>query len=166
MITSVRRGTIDDLAVMAELLVDVQRLHAEALPHFFKPPQAGGFSEDVVRGFVDDPNNVVFLAEEQDGDAPPVVVGYLCAVLKNSAENPFAYARTTCHIEHLSVRPDRQGAGHGNRLMQAVRTYAQEQGATILSLSVWDFNKKAQRFFQAQGYVPASHRMVIWGERE
>ena len=165
--TSIRRGTLDDLAVIAELLAYVQRIHADALPHFFKQPQAEDLSSEVVRTFVECPGNLILLAEEcdseSDNDALPVVVGYMCAVIKSANENPFAYANKACHIEHVSVRPDRQGAGHGARLMQAVRTYAQEQGANMLTLDVWDFNTKAQLFFQGQGYTHARHRMVIWG---
>lgn len=167
---TIRRGTLNDVEVIAELLTEVQRLHAAALPHFFKEPPSDGLSADVVHTFVENPENLIFLAEERDADSLPdahrVVVGYLCAAVRSVDENTFTYANKTCHIEHLSVRPDRQHAGHGSRLMQAVRAYAEEQGATILSLDVWDFNQKAQRFFQGQGYVPARHRLVIWSGME
>ena len=162
--SSIRRGTMEDVEVIAQLLVDVQQLHADALPHFFKQPQADGFPPEMVRKMMEEPDNVILLAEEHEGTTPPTVVGYLLAVVKSTDENPFAYARKACHIEHLSVRPDRQGAGHGARLMRAARAYAAEQDATMITLDVWDFNKKAQRFFQSQGYVPARHRMVIWAE--
>src|SRR5215831_7217532 len=57
--TMVRRATSADAALLSSLNAEVQAIHAEALPTWFKPPGPPAFPP----GLMDNPSNLVFVAE-------------------------------------------------------------------------------------------------------
>jgi N-acetylglutamate synthase-like GNAT family acetyltransferase len=58
------------------------------------------------------------------------------------------------HLGMLSVRPDRQGEGHGRALVGAAEAESRALGCTALDLDVVDLRHELPAFYGALGFVP------------
>jgi ribosomal protein S18 acetylase RimI-like enzyme len=152
----IRRATPEDAHVLAALNLDVQQIHVEALPHLFKQPATEAFSASFMAERLADPSSYFFIAHVDGWD-----VGYVSARVVHQPENAFMQARTYLYIDQISVRPDYQGQGYGQRLIQEVRALARREGIDTIALDVWSFNEKARTFFAEQGFVTFNERMWI-----
>jgi ribosomal protein S18 acetylase RimI-like enzyme len=56
------------------------------------------------------------------------------------------------HIEELAVHAARRRTGCARALLEAATTWAREQGATQLLLTVWEGNQAAEQLYAALGY--------------
>lgn len=154
----VRFARPDDALRISELNAYVQQLHADALPNFFKQPSATSFPAEYVLEIMARPDTVMFLAEREGKTA-----GYLYADVTPAMETSSTYTFDRLHIHHIAVLPEAQGCGCGTALMEAAKQEARQRGISRLSLATWDFNRRAQRFFESQGFVYYSHRMWLQG---
>lgn len=151
---NIRCATIQDAELLVELNVYAQQVHAEALPHLFKP---AGVTDELIqlfRQWLTAPDNH-FLIGEVDGEA----VGYVFAKVIRRLENPFAYAWEYVHVDQISVNAEHRGKGYGKLLMDAVYDLARENDMRWVTLDVWAFNDGAQRFYDELGFSPMMHRM-------
>lgn len=155
--TKIRKATIEDAAILSALNVDVQRIHADALPHIFKQPTSDDFAQDFMREQLADREHNYFFIAEQNGEA----VGYICARIIERPDNPFMFAWKRLLIDQISVKPAYQGRGTGNLLIQAVRNLAKDRGIGTIALECWEFNQAAQRFFHSQGFHTVNQRMWL-----
>lgn len=155
---SVRPARLDDADHISALNAYVQRLHADMLPNYFKPPSATTFPPDYVLELMAKPDTVIFLAELAGR-----VVGYLYADVAPAMETSSTYTFKRFYIHHVAVAPDAQGHGCGTALVNAAKQEARRRGIPRLALATWDFNRRAQRFFESQGFVYYGHRMWMQG---
>ena len=156
---TVRRATAADCAVLSELNTDIQRLHADAHPDFFKQPSAATFGPDYWIELMARPDTVMLVAElaERNGR----VVGYLYGDVTPALETPSTYAFGRFHIHHIGVTPEQQGRGCGAALIEAAKEEARRRGIVRLTLATWAFNHQAHRFFEGQGFTYYNHRMWL-----
>jgi shikimate dehydrogenase len=154
----VRFARPSDAVQISELNAYVLQLHADALPDFFKRPSATSFPAEHVLEIMARPDTVMFLAERA-GKA----VGYLYADVTPAMESSSTYTFDRLHIHHISVLPEAQGRGCGTALIEAAKQEARRRGIPRLALGTWDFNRRAQRFFESQGFVYYDHRMWLQG---
>jgi ribosomal protein S18 acetylase RimI-like enzyme len=154
---TIREATAADAACISRLNIDVQKLHADALPHLFKQPSATTFPPAAVVELMAEPHNIFFLAEV-DGAA----VGYVWVEIRRRPEDAAQFARNSVLIHHISVTPAHQGHGHGDRLMVAVKALAKAGDITTVVLDTWSFNTEAHRFFERQGCSIFNYR--LWTE--
>ena len=150
----IRRAAIEDAETLSRLNVDVQRLHAQALPQLFKTPESDGFALQFMREHLSDPHNYFFIARLDGED-----IGYVFARLIDRPENPFMHAWKYITIDQISVQPAHQGQGCGSQLMEQVRTLARDEGIPTIALDTWSFNREAQDFFIRQGFDTFNLRM-------
>ncbi len=155
--SQVRRATAADAATLSILNADVQRLHADALPHIFKQPSDATFPPAKVAELIADPNNYFFLAVA-DGEA----VGYVWAEIRRRPENAAQFARDSIMIHHISVTPTHQHNGYGEQLIAAVKELAKSEGITTVMLDSWSFNSAAHKFFEQQEFSIFNYR--LWTE--
>jgi GNAT superfamily N-acetyltransferase len=66
-----------------------------------------------------------------------------------------------CWVEDFAVDPDHRSQGIGKSLLEAVRDWARERGATHLELDSADARKDAHRFYEREGADPGS-RSFRW----
>jgi ribosomal protein S18 acetylase RimI-like enzyme len=151
----IRKAVEQDAGILAALNADVQALHAAAMPWLFKPPGPDGFSPTAVKDLLNEPDNLLFIAEA-DGDA----AGYVYAQLMEMVETPFIYAHSRLYLHHISVRPAWRRHGVGGALIAAVREAAAETGVKLIALDVWTFNDEARAFFRRHGF--ASYNERLW----
>jgi diamine N-acetyltransferase len=150
----VRRATQDDAEAISALNDTVQRLHAEAHPHIFRPPSAETFPADEVISLMARPG-YAFLVGVVDG-AP---VGYISVEVIRRPESSLTYATERLQIHHISVDDTCQGIGVGRALIDAAKDLARDEGISHIELDVWSFNDHARHFFERQGFEVYNQRL-------
>jgi PhnO protein len=55
-------------------------------------------------------------------------------------------------IDQIGVRPEVRNQGVGTALIQRAEEFAKELGVKRIQLDSWEFNRKAHRFFERQGF--------------
>ena len=151
---TVRRATSADAELLSSLNAEVQAIHAAALPWWFKPSGPQEFPPAAASGLVDNPNNLVFVAEI-DSDA----AGYVYASVARHAETPWRHAYEMIYIHQIGVRAAHRRRGVGAALIAGVRAEAASRNVALLGLDVWSFNADAKAFFQSQGFAPYNERL-------
>lgn len=152
----VRRATLVDAPLIAELNAVVQTLHHERLPERFKPADATTFLPTVQDWLVDDVR-VAFLAIADDAGA----IGYVFAVNRQHPGNPLTHPRTTVELDQIAVHPRNRRQGVGAALVHQVFDHARTLGADAVELGVYAFNGDAQSFFAAMGFRTVLLRMAL-----
>ncbi len=154
--TTVRRATFDDTPAISEMNRTPQKLHADAYPHLFKQPDAPTFPVDEVKRLMNEANYVFFIAKQDD-----ISAGYLYAEIVRHPESVLQHARNSIHIHQIAVDPAFQSQGVGAALIEKTKDLAKSEGISVVNLTTWEFNKKAQRFFAKQGFATIQYRMQM-----
>ena len=152
----IRRANLKDAGILSTLNADVQRLHADALPHLFKQPERDAFALQFMREQLPDPNNYFFIGSLDGED-----IGYIFTRVIDRPENPYTYAWHYVYIDQISVKPAYQNKGFGKLLIQEVVRLAEEVGADWTGLDSWTFNEVAIAFFEKQGFSTFNQRMWL-----
>jgi ribosomal protein S18 acetylase RimI-like enzyme len=152
----IRLANTNDVATISFLSEDVQKIHATALPHLFKPPSSDTFPPSAVVELLADPNNYIYIGQLNGKD-----IGYIYAEVRNLPETPFRYAMSMIYVHHISLSPDYQHKGFGKLLIEAIKVLARAKGIPLITLDVWSFNKKAHAFFEKQGFENFNERMWL-----
>jgi ribosomal protein S18 acetylase RimI-like enzyme len=150
----IREATEADADIISSLNIDVQAAHASAMPWWFKPASPDTFPPDVVARLLDDPSNLVFIAEVESSPA-----GYAYAEVMDRPETSFNYAYQMVYVHHISVRPAHRRRGIGRALLEAVQAAASKRDIRMISLDVWTFNAGARAFFSLSGFEARSERL-------
>ena len=154
---NIRRATLADVCLLAELNKDVQQIHADAYPNVFKQPD--NFAEivaDFETRILADVDGFVFIVE-----AERQAVGYIYARAVTRPENAYTHVQKLMIVDQISVRPAYHNKGYGHRLMQAVREVAAEQGIQRIQLDTYAFNANAQQFYANLGFERVSVRLAL-----
>ena len=152
----IRLATPEDAETISTLNMDVQRIHAEAFPHLFKPPSPEAFPAWMIRDWLAYPENYIYLGC-LDGQA----IGYIYVEVRHQPETSSKYAMDSVYVHQMSLRPEYQSQGYGQKLMEAVKDLAREKGIGTIALDVWSFNTQAKTFYQKQGFVNYNERMWL-----
>lgn len=151
----IRLATGEDAGILAGLNQDVQRIHADAMPHRFKQSDdLTPFRKDFEERILGNPNGYTFIAEVDGNPA-----GYISALIIQRPENAYTYAMRFVHIDQISVRPAFRKQGCGRALMQAVFDLAKREGIACVTLDTWAFNTEAHKFFARMGFEVFNYRM-------
>ena len=99
----------------------------------------------------------IFLIAEVNGEA----AGYAKIILDNiepgiTAERPIELNRLYSHQKFL-------GQGVGQSLMVACFDRAKQDGHDVMWLGVWEFNPRAQRFYEKNGFRKVGSHTFILG---
>lgn len=106
-----------------------------------------------LRQAMDSHDAAVLVARGQSGAIVGFVTGYL-----DIHSVRFGYR---CWVEDLAVDPQRRSQGAGSALIEAIRGWARERGATHLELDSADARLDAHRFYVREGADPGS-RSFRW----
>lgn len=152
---NIRQATPDDAKLLTDLAYttfwDAFAHHPKNAPddlnHYMR--QAFSFEQTVTE--MDDEKSI-FLICELDGEA----AGYAKIIIDNiepgiTAERPIELNRLYSHQRFL-------GQGIGQTLMDACFDRAREENRDVMWLGVWEYNPRAQRFYEKNGFrVVGSH---------
>ncbi len=152
----VRLANLNDAEIISALNTAVQTVHAEALPHLFKPTSPETFPASFVRQLLADPDTCIFI-----GSLHGEPIGYIYAQIIKRSETALRHAWERVHIHHISVHRTQQRMGCGHALIQAVVQFAKAHGITTMTLDVWSFNAQARSFFATQGFTVYNEDMWL-----
>ena len=151
---SIRRATLTDVSILAQLIQPVHRIHVEAHPEIFKMPDDWSAVESLFAVWLT--QMVVFIGEE-NGQS----VGYvMCEDIFRPADL-LHIERHEIYIHQISLNDDVRGKGYGRKLIEAVIDFSREQGATRVGLDYWVFNSPASEFFVKMGFQPTNTHTYI-----
>ncbi len=151
----IRRAEQHDLDAIVALNTQVQELHVEARPDFFKST-----SREEVREWLGsalhDPVITVWVATSSEE-----VVGYLLAERRERPGNPFCHGRRKLEIDQIAIDVAHRDRGVGRALIEAAIEHARGLQLEHVELNVWAFNDVARRAFEKAGFVAQTHRMEL-----
>ena len=150
-----RQATVDDAKLLTDLAYttfwDAFAHHPKNAPDDLNHYMRQAFNEEQITSELSDKKNI-FIVAEIEGEA----AGYAKIIIDNiepgiTAERPIELSRLYSHQKHL-------GQGVGQTLMDACFDRARSEGRDVMWLGVWEFNPRAQRFYEKNGFrVVGSH---------
>ena len=158
--TSIRRATVEDAAVLAELGTAT---FVETFGHLYSPADLQAFLDEshtlaAYAKVLANPDYALWIAE-RDGEA----IGYAQA---GPCGLPHAEVQPgDGELKRLYVRAGIQGGGTGRALMDAAMAWLLRDGPRPLWLSVWSENLGAQRFYARYGFAFVAEYAFIVGEQ-
>ena len=155
----IRRATVDDAKSLTDLSYttfwDALAHHPKNAPDDLAHYMRQAFSVEQIADELNDPR-AVFLVAEIEGE----LAGYAKLVCDHiepgiSAEKPIELNRLYSQQKFL-------GQGVGQTLMDACFDLARENGFDTIWLGVWEYNPRAQRFYEKNGFREVgSHTFVL-----
>ena len=144
-----------DLDAFYGLFAQVQGIHADAEPEFFRPPVNDEAFRQYFEGILSDPHQHLLFAC-RDG----AVVGLVHFFLGMRPENVFQPERRVGYIHGLVVDRANRRSGCGALLVEQVKRAARREGATLLGIDFWSFNEAARAGFESSGFQVS--RAFMW----
>ncbi len=146
---SIRQAVPEDAKVLTDLAYttfwDAFAHHPKNAPDDLAYYMRQAFSLEQVTAELADMKNI-FLIAEIDGEAAgysKIVIDYIEPGI--TAERPLELNRLYSHQKHL-------GQGVGQALMDACFDRAIKENRDVMWLGVWEFNPRAQRFYEKNGF--------------
>lgn len=152
---SIRQATVEDAKLLTDLAYttfwDAFAHHPKNAPDDLNHYMRQAFNvEQIATELADDKN--IFLIAELDDE----VAGYAKIIIDNiepgiTADRPIELSRLYSHQKHL-------GQGVGQSLMDACFERARAESRDVMWLGVWEYNPRAHRFYEKNGFrVVGSH---------
>jgi diamine N-acetyltransferase len=155
----VRQATLDDAKPLTHLSYttfwDAFAHHPKNAPDDLAHYMRQAFSIEQIAAELADEKNVFLIAEIEDKPA-----GYAKLVIDNiepgiTAKRPVELARLYSHQEYI-------GKGVGQDLMDACFESAKNHDHDVMWLGVWEYNPRAQRFYEKNGFrVVGRHTFLL-----
>ena len=145
----IRQASVDDAKVLTDLAFttfwDAFAHHPKNAPDDLAYYMRQAFSVEQIAGELADDKSV-FLIAEIDGEP----AGYAKLIYESTesdviGEWPVELSRLYSHQKFL-------GQGVGQALMDACFDRAKETGRDVMWLGVWEYNPRAQRFYEKNGF--------------
>ena len=156
---SIRQATPDDAKLLTDLSYttfwDAFAHHPKNAPDDLAHYMRQAFSGEQIAIELADPKSIFLIAEI---DSKPA--GYAKLVADNiepgiTAARPIELNRLYSHQEYL-------GKGVGQNLMDACFERAKNDGHDVMWLGVWEYNPRAQRFYEKNGFrVVGNHTFQL-----
>jgi len=156
---AIRQATIDDAKVLTELAYttfwDAFAHHPKNAPDDLNHYMRQAFNVEQIADELADDKNIFLIAEIGDEAA-----GYSKIIIDNiepgvTADRPVELSRLYSHQKHL-------GQGVGQSLMDACFERARVENRDVMWLGVWEYNPRAQRFYEKNGFrVVGSHVFLL-----
>jgi ribosomal protein S18 acetylase RimI-like enzyme len=145
----IRQAVLEDAELLTDLAYttfwDAFHDHPKNAPHDLEAYMREAFSVEQIASELSDEKSL-FLVAEIDGQ----LAGYAKLIFESTepeiiAEWPVELSRLYSHQKYL-------GQGVGQTLMNACFARAKEAGRDIIWLGVWEYNPRAQRFYEKNGF--------------
>jgi len=150
-----RKATEDDYHVVFSLFSEVQSLHHDAQPDFFRKPE----KDELFREFFDK----TLESEEQYlilGCLDDKPVGYILFHKWVRPRNIHRLEDPILYIHNLMIKERYRYQGYGGAFIDYAKRTAKELGITRMGIDFWHFNEPARKCFTRQGFKALQH--VMW----
>ena len=145
----IRQATPGDAKLLTDLSYttfwDAFAHHPKNAPDDLAHYMRQAFSMEQITAELSEPNSIFLIGEI---DSKPA--GYAKLIVGSieegvTAERPIELSRLYSHQEYL-------GKGVGQNLMDACFDRARDDGHDVMWLGVWEYNPRAQRFYEKNGF--------------
>jgi ribosomal protein S18 acetylase RimI-like enzyme len=153
----IRKATLEDAGLLANLNVPIHRIHSDALPQIFRPITAN--DPGIIAFFtsmLQSPDDTIHILEVEG-----VPAGYVHTRIIRNQTNPFAHAHQALRVDAISVSPEFQGQGYGKELMEIAKEQAKTLDIQRIVLDVWAFNEQAQEFYASLGFETYRYQLEM-----
>ncbi len=151
---TIRKASEDDYSAVNSLYFETYNLYHNNIPASYKKTPKPTLPRGTFISIIDDKNVLMIVAEIKDK-----VVGMLYATIEEYKGDEWSMPYNRVSIDELSVLPNYQGKGIGSLLMQEVENWAKRKKVSDLTVLVYEFNDKAIKFYQNNGYDPYSIKL-------
>jgi ribosomal protein S18 acetylase RimI-like enzyme len=141
-VIEIRTATIQDLAAVATLMVELSHHHHELAPEMPRYKVADREWYEVAKRTLLDDRHTVLVAESDGG-----IVGFV-----NFHFEPKPWGRS-CEVDTLAVAKDQREAGVGTMLMDECQAIALRSGAGGMRVDVLQTNERGRSFYEKAGYT-------------
>lgn len=146
----IRQAVVEDAEMLRDLAYttfwDAFHDHPKNAPHDLADYMQKAFSSEQIEAELSDPNSI-FLIAEIDG----AVAGY-ARLIHGSTEHGITATRPI-ELNRLYSHEKFLGKGVGQRLMDACFERSKIEGCDVMWLGVWEYNPRAQRFYEKNGFL-------------
>ncbi len=136
-----------DYEVVSSLNRDVQEVHANLYPEYFKK-----FNIEEVKEFfqkiIDRPEFIFLLIEDNE-----INQGYAWIEIRNNPENAFKKAYKLLYVHQISISESSRNKGFGTMLMEEIYGIARLNEVKQIELDYWCDNHIARNFYQKQDFT-------------
>ena len=145
----IRQAILEDAKLLTDLSYttfwDAFAHHPKNAPDDLAHYMRQAFSIEQITAELDMPESIFLIASLDENPA-----GYAKLIVGNTeegitADRPVELSRLYSHQEYL-------GKGVGQNLMDACFDRAREDGHDVMWLGVWEYNPRAQRFYEKNGF--------------
>ncbi|MDO3386089.1 GNAT family N-acetyltransferase [Gilvimarinus sp. SDUM040013] len=141
---TVRKAEQRDLDFMNNALFELNKMHHEAVPSEFKPPEEVDASKSLTRYITED-SCFAYVAEKA-GEPIGFIAGHVKELL-----SPITKSRSMGSIDELFVAASHRREGIGSKLLAELESECKQRNATDVFVEIWEFNEKARQFYEAHG---------------
>jgi len=138
-----------DTLKVQSLFKEIDRVHQQLLPHEFSPYEGEPRSDHFITTLLNDRTRRVFIAE-YDHHIVGMTIGQIIDQPQFKIFRPFRYVLVTDFV----VLPDYRQKGIGNELMKHIETWAKNNKADNIRLSVYSQNQNALDYYTKHGFQP------------
>ncbi len=158
---NIRQAAPDDAKLLTDLAYttfwDAFAHHPKNAPDDLNHYMRQAFNIEQIASELEDQQNIFLIAEIGDEAA-----GYAKIIIDNTeagitSERPIELSRLYSHQKHL-------GQGVGQSLMDACLDRARAEGRDVMWLGVWEYNPRAQRFYEKNGFSVVGRHVFQLGE--
>ncbi len=152
----IRHMTQSDYGEFNQLCASLDKLHQELLPRIFQEPTQPARTIVQFRLWLDDPK-IGFFGFEKSGN----LIGFVYAYFQDFSKNPFYRDRKVVLLDMLVVDSNYQRQGIGKALAEHIVSWAKQNEAEDLWVTVWSANEKAVEFYSTLGFLPSFSRLSL-----
>lgn len=147
---SIRQATAEDAKLLTDLAYttfwDAFAHHPKNAPDDLDHYMRQAFNLDQITLELADARNIFLIAEIENKPA-----GYAKIIIDNI--EPGIIATRPVELNRLYSHQEYIGKGVGQNLMDACFERAVEDGRDVMWLGVWEYNPRAQRFYEKNGFT-------------
>ena len=153
---TIREATAADEAVLGALFVELNELHAEALPDRFRGVDLAAGREFVRQHMVQlaEAGGTLLVAAHEGR-----VIGFVEVGVRHAPDLSIMVSRRYAHESALAVTAGFRRRGVGQALMERAHGWARDQGLDHVEVVVYDFNGEAAALYTKLGYAGLSRRL-------
>ena len=144
----IRKAISTDIPGILNLLLQVDMVHHNGRPDFFKGP-ATQYNAEELREIINKPQTPVFVCVEQEE-----ILGHAFCIHKQAVGDSVLTDIKTLYIDDICVDENNRGKHIGKLLQEHVLEYAKKSGVYNITLNVWTCNPGAMKFYESLGLKP------------
>jgi ribosomal protein S18 acetylase RimI-like enzyme len=151
-----RRASNADLDAFYGMFEQVQSIHADVEPEFFRPPEKDETFQQYFEGILGDPDQHLLFAC-LDG----VEVGFVQYFLGLRPQSIFRPERRVGYVHGLVVNEEHRRTGCAAMLIEHVKQAAKQEDIALLGIDFWSFNDAARACFEKAGFKVSQEFMWL-----